>query len=301
MDFNVNTEKVEDLDAENAEFCYCNKSFHTENIPYLPCVMCLKSFHQSCIKNMQNWSSRPLFGDIFYHFICLDCSKDKIEQIKRYSLSWAEVVHLALINLSILQPKPLIENKSYYHYKTDICNFIESNWDRFWCKPQTAAWKASVASILSTSPKFVNSTGLWALANDAVLDPPKNNRPTFSILPDGSFVEDLKKPVKKKVDDCLKKKRSLPKIVFQQQIDPENFTTIYPDIENPPLPPVFISSEPTHTAPQVKVSGDGLMVTNESGYRMAKATHGVWEGSWYFEVKITNDVGNARYFKNNKG
>lgn len=28
---------------------------------------------------------------------------------------------------------------------------------------------------------------------------------------------------------------------------------------------------------------------------MAKATHGVWEGVWYFEATLNSDEGHARY------
>ena len=64
---------------------------------------------------------------------------------------------------------------------------------------------------------------------------------------------------------------------------------MYPDIDNPDMA-IRMSEETTHSAPQMKVSEDGLTVYNERGYRMAKATHGVWEGSWYFEVKINEPM-----------
>ncbi|KAJ3301581.1 Set1/Ash2 histone methyltransferase complex subunit ASH2 [Kappamyces sp. JEL0829] len=69
---------------------------------------------------------------------------------------------------------------------------------------------------------------------------------------------------------------------------------VYPDLDNVNDDPVVISKQPTHTAPQVVVFSDGLTVTNEKGYRMAKASHGAWEGHWYFEVTLNNSQGNAR-------
>lgn len=39
-------------------------------------------------------------------------------------------------------------------------------------------------------------------------------------------------------------------------------------------------------APQLKVSGDRLSVIGEKGYCMARATHGVNRGTWYFEINI---------------
>jgi Set1/Ash2 histone methyltransferase complex subunit ASH2 len=39
-------------------------------------------------------------------------------------------------------------------------------------------------------------------------------------------------------------------------------------------------------APQLKVGDDRLSVTGDKGYCMIRATHGVSEGTWYFEVDI---------------
>ncbi|GBM38040.1 Set1/Ash2 histone methyltransferase complex subunit ASH2 [Araneus ventricosus] len=39
-------------------------------------------------------------------------------------------------------------------------------------------------------------------------------------------------------------------------------------------------------APQLKVSDDRLSVTGEKGYCMARATHGVNRGTWYFEITM---------------
>lgn len=41
-------------------------------------------------------------------------------------------------------------------------------------------------------------------------------------------------------------------------------------------------------APQLKLSDDRLSVQGEKGYSMARATHGVLHGSWYFEVIVSN-------------
>ena len=39
-------------------------------------------------------------------------------------------------------------------------------------------------------------------------------------------------------------------------------------------------------APQLKVNDDRLTVTGEKGYCMARATHGVNYGTWYYEIDI---------------
>lgn len=54
-----------------------------------------------------------------------------------------------------------------------------------------------------------------------------------------------------------------------------------------------MSDFPTHSAPQMKIT-NGKTVTTDKGYRMAKSSHGIWEGSWYFEVTIDDNPGHVR-------
>ncbi|RKP24377.1 hypothetical protein SYNPS1DRAFT_29854 [Syncephalis pseudoplumigaleata] len=69
---------------------------------------------------------------------------------------------------------------------------------------------------------------------------------------------------------------------------------MYPDLDNPGGP-VRLSRQPTHTASRVYVSDDGMSTSNEKGYRMAKATHSVCEGAWYYEARFEGDAtSNAR-------
>ncbi|KAJ3410796.1 Set1/Ash2 histone methyltransferase complex subunit ASH2 [Chytridiales sp. JEL 0842] len=96
-----------------------------------------------------------------------------------------------------------------------------------------------------------------------------------------------KKP--KKVANQPKRRELPPEI-----INPSTAILLYPDVDNP-RKPVRISNQPWHTAPQIKVSADGLSATTEKGYRMAKASHGVYDGNWYFEITFqSNGKGHTR-------
>ncbi|KAJ3128626.1 Set1/Ash2 histone methyltransferase complex subunit ASH2 [Physocladia obscura] len=80
-----------------------------------------------------------------------------------------------------------------------------------------------------------------------------------------------------------------------EEVDVSNSILLYPDLNNPENGPVVLSSELTHTAPQMKISVDGLTVFTDKGYRMSKATHGVYEGCWYYEVTFhSKEKGHAR-------
>jgi len=48
-----------------------------------------------------------------------------------------------------------------------------------------------------------------------------------------------------------------------------------------------------NSAPQVRIQ-DKFTVTNDKGYRMCRASFGVKEGSWYFEIHISPHSGNTR-------
>ncbi|RKP36393.1 concanavalin A-like lectin/glucanase domain-containing protein [Dimargaris cristalligena] len=68
---------------------------------------------------------------------------------------------------------------------------------------------------------------------------------------------------------------------------------MWPDVENPPGP-CIMTTELTHRAPQIQIGDDNLTVTNDKGYRMAKASHGVVEGAWYYEGTLVNSQGAVR-------
>ncbi|KAI8923827.1 hypothetical protein BC831DRAFT_513893 [Entophlyctis helioformis] len=465
--------------------CYCGEAREDKRRPLFHCIVCGNGFHQSCIDALKAWSYKPLLGDDYYQFTCRGCGSGQ-EVIRRLSLSWVDVVHLVLFNLcqTMQARKVSPEGRKFYHWKQDICTFIESNWDILWLKSRAGTWRNSVASCLSTGIRFISGTkqfddneqGLWALEAVALefpstvsLEYSRKLRPVaYDIAADGSLIEDearkdkkrkkteedgaesatsgaatgpgesspiegpavltlLQQPQllaqaqaqtqpapkpkqqktshtaasaatilgglatstpasnangtdettvvnasnaastpeaaptpaasaavasasrmagastenstpesgaatavsaaavtapkrpkktqkpKKKADDetsastAANGSTSTPAGVgasvavatgpsgapLEDDIDPATAIMIYPDVDNP-RSRVVISDEPTHTAPQVKVFDSGHSVSNEKGYRMAKASHGVWDGYWYFEVKINEHSGNSR-------
>ncbi|TPX56601.1 hypothetical protein PhCBS80983_g04422 [Powellomyces hirtus] len=88
-------------------------------------------------------------------------------------------------------------------------------------------------------------------------------------------------------------KQAKKKPVEEEFIDPAIAIELYRDVDNA-TDPVQMSHDTTHRAPQVTVADDGMTVSSDAGYRMAKATHGVWEGKWYYEVMINQHSGHTR-------
>ncbi|KAJ3276318.1 Set1/Ash2 histone methyltransferase complex subunit ASH2 [Terramyces sp. JEL0728] len=286
--------------------CYCGNNLKNTRPPFI-CINCNNKFHQQCVDIIKEWKTPPLHGDDHYAFLCKNCGHGQ-ETIKRTHLAWVDVVHIALFNLTISTPsKYVAENRKYYHWKQDICTFIDQNWSKFWIRSRTQTWKNSVASCLSTGNRFVSGTkyfdneqGMWALDQLEPLTANEQSKKartvSFGILSDGELYE-IEENKKKRKGDEPKQERKKKKTGFKlddEFVNPATAIMIYPDIDNPNNEPVVISNVSTHTAPQLKVGADRLTVSNDKGYRMAKASHGVWEGYWYYEVVLTSDAGNTR-------
>ncbi|XP_027768915.1 protein TRAUCO isoform X2 [Solanum pennellii] len=69
----------------------------------------------------------------------------------------------------------------------------------------------------------------------------------------------------------------------------------FPD-KNDDSPDVKICLSKVYKAEKVDVSEDRLTAGSTKGYRMVRATRGVLEGAWYFEIKVVKlgDTGHAR-------
>ena len=81
---------------------------------------------------------------------------------------------------------------------------------------------------------------------------------------DRDFSSDDSESTKKKPKKSQNKRQSGRQI--NHNIVSDDIIMIYPDIENPIEGPVKMNRETTHSAPQVKISEDGLTVSNEKVY-----------------------------------
>jgi hypothetical protein len=66
------------------------------------------------------------------------------------------VCHIALFHLSHTEEGRVgSDGRQYYHWKKQLMNFVDINWDRFWNKPRPQNWSNSIASSVSTD-RFVS-------------------------------------------------------------------------------------------------------------------------------------------------
>ncbi|KAJ2079700.1 transcription factor, contains a PHD finger motif [Coemansia sp. RSA 988] len=339
---------------------YCENN-SAESLKTVPCLECGSRCHIDCIKCATGFKDKILLGDDFFHFKCFKCTNGN-ERFKRYHLSWVDVVHITLFNLthsppsrpsnsedpasqfssSEHGPQEYGDSRVYFHYKADVARFIDQHWGYFWTKARGETWINSASSALSTNStenvpedgRFesgkakYNRNGMWALTDDLrfpssydSLQQQKTRTITYSFAEDGSLIElrtqagngrrKRRTDVTSKVSTGrAKKSRNAPgtpttssyggyassgatgsKRGARGKREPKNTWSIkmWPDVDNPPGP-AHMSRLNTHAAAQFVIESDRLTVWNDKGYRMAKASHGVEQGAWYFEVQVQDPI-----------
>ncbi|KAI8819212.1 concanavalin A-like lectin/glucanase domain-containing protein [Fimicolochytrium jonesii] len=118
--------------------------------------------------------------------------------------------------------------------------------------------------------------------------PPKAKRQRSALKPTNDVY-----PLEESTKSSKKSKPTTPDDSQTPPPDLANAVYLYPDDDNPRTD-VVMSKQPIHRAPQMALSDEGLTVMCDSGYRMAKASHGVWEGKWYYEVLVNEHSGHTR-------
>eukprot|EP01122_Echinamoeba_exundans_P000322 TRINITY_DN1028_c0_g1_i1.p1 TRINITY_DN1028_c0_g1~~TRINITY_DN1028_c0_g1_i1.p1 ORF type:complete len:469 (+),score=118.96 TRINITY_DN1028_c0_g1_i1:449-1855(+) len=95
---------------------------------------------------------------------CEQCGIEFYQQPPFSQASWMWIVYEALRRLHD-EGKP---HRKYFHYKLDICNFIDRNWLSL-CptKKRTPTWNNTVSAVITTHPKLFKSnrkqSGYWTL------------------------------------------------------------------------------------------------------------------------------------------
>ncbi|KAJ2659062.1 transcription factor, contains a PHD finger motif [Coemansia sp. RSA 1200] len=339
--------------VSKCSYCQVNSA---ESLKTVPCLECGSRCHIDCIESTARFRDKILLGDDFFHFKCARCT-DGSEKFKRYHLSWVDVVHITLFNLthsaparpggaqdptgqfssSEHGPQEYGDGRIYFHYKADVARFIDRHWSYFWTKARGETWINSASSALSTNStenvpedgRFesgkakYNKNGMWALTDDLrfpssydSLQQQKTRTIMYSFADDGSLIElrtqaassrrkrRTEQPTQRAVGRSKKPRASdaqaygagasgaaASKRTGRGKQEPKSDWAIsmWPDIDNP-QGPAHISREETHSAPQFVIGSDRLTVWNDKGYRMAKASHGVETGAWYFEADILDPV-----------
>ena len=88
---------------------------------------CQQKIHLRCLKNGYPSS---FVGDVFFDLQCTQCYDEEI--VVRQSLPWLTTVILTLYNLKWKSSG--VSNNEYFHWKSDISQFIHNNWNQLFPK-----------------------------------------------------------------------------------------------------------------------------------------------------------------------
>ncbi|XP_050530580.1 PHD finger protein 19 [Daktulosphaira vitifoliae] len=167
-------------------YCYCGGSGDWF-IKMLQCVKCLQWFHEKCLSSL----IYPLYlGDRFYVFLCSVCTQGN-EFVRRIEMEWADLVHLALFNMTAYKPQ------KYYDVDSDILLYLDTHWNSMYLPPKILDVpienrKIYIVNALlrDTNHRFEfqgkKPANMWGLRLKL---PPKP--PRFSLPTQVSFTEDI--------------------------------------------------------------------------------------------------------------
>jgi len=103
-------------------YCYCGESGSWYS-KMVQCSRCCQWFHERCL------APRPMampiiFGDLFYLFVCSSCNHGS-ECLKRMDMSWTDLVHLALFDLTYKTCR------TFHDLEKDLVPDVLANWSLF--------------------------------------------------------------------------------------------------------------------------------------------------------------------------
>ncbi|PNF35440.1 Cysteine-rich protein 2-binding protein [Cryptotermes secundus] len=148
----------------------CAYCLRTDSESYLTCEVCSHKVHIRCLKS--GGVPGGLRADVFYKFVCHNCSTFDQEEFTRIKMPWVNLIILTLYNLQSRSDG--VSWLGYFHWKMHISNFIERQWNVLFGSSvkKKRSWKGTVSGTLSHySPTYflsgsaeLGESGWWKLA-----------------------------------------------------------------------------------------------------------------------------------------
>ena len=168
---------------------YCMKRVADDELGVFSCAKCTVCVHELCCTSTGQSCHRAgnLKGDFMFTFECRECSFNRCDTFTRMKLTWAQLIHLALYNLTVNETG----RQGYFRWKDDICRFIDHNWLHLMPgREKTSSTSGTIAGALSLHSKLFKSgftvfkeNGWWALQR---VVPPTSNTSSYKPVKSSS-------------------------------------------------------------------------------------------------------------------
>eukprot|EP00041_Stephanoeca_diplocostata_P028844 m.834739 g.834739 ORF g.834739 m.834739 type:complete len:557 (+) comp23450_c0_seq5:166-1836(+) len=310
--------------TENKEnkYSYSGKPWDDEGNSMLHCAGCSNWFSSTETK-LKVPDTFPR-GCIGYDFLCLDCVPEGsgTETLSRKDLGMRGLAICSMYNLTknAQQKSGDGDRLPYFDLKEHILSYIEEHWKNLWGVPKVEySVKYNLQQFMLRHPSLFHSKTVDGEVSFALV---KVSPQMISPIWHGSLHKHRgSAPKKRKAESMGSEASQKPGVRTKgrrkgadnngvggstssttggasEQAYPINSEGYrYTEAERDPFTAApgdsfrparqnRVCLALSDRAPQLRISDDRSVVTGDKGYCMARATHGVNHGSWYYEITI---------------
>uniref|UniRef100_A0A1I7XJ85 B30.2/SPRY domain-containing protein n=1 Tax=Heterorhabditis bacteriophora TaxID=37862 RepID=A0A1I7XJ85_HETBA len=285
------------------------------------CCGCSKWFHGKCLKDLKEFYGLSFM--VCYVFHCKDCSPTRSETwvAKQASmfLKFHDFIHMCVTVLANLTAEQLRQEGSldkknsehiYFGLHETIIPYVDANWENLTSMPRRVknTWHQTLQKTLSKEIDLFKVTFPFYYLIILVIKNLRIFHCTYSLI--SLLLENSIFPIQFSAADYSSARIAGLEGAIDFPFNKEGYRyflvekdpnvpdkTVVEDEDNATARVIpsylyrlstqqVVTVSPNDRAYQLRVSDDQLTVTGSEGYCVARATHGVAKGTWYFEVNF---------------